>query len=304
MPEVDRKRLVVEIGDRRADRTIADVLGVGRRKARDLIEAGAVRVDGHRVRCSDRVAAGAEISLAAESAEHDSSRDVTAEPRIVWTDGRIVAVDKPRGFHSVRGAGKPSIADFLADSFPGIDRIGDGGRDCGLVHRLDRDTSGVLLATTDATLHSRLRSAFSLAAVCKTYLAIVEGVVSHAVEIDAPLVQQSTGVRPARLDEPGRPATTRIDPLEYGADWTLVRCSMRTGVTHQIRAHMAHAGHPILGDDKYASSTSSVRAGAGDGQRLHAFSVRVRDEFEIAVPPPREFLATLARLRCGSARCA
>lgn len=295
----DSRRLVTEQSGR-ADRTLASLLGIGRRRARELIEAGCVTVDGRTTRCSDTLAAGAEIAVNLGPLDLPPQRGDIESPRVVWTDESLIVVAKPRGYHSVRGKGTPSVADFLAKSFPGIDAVGEGGRDCGLAHRLDRDTSGVMLAAKAPAVHATIRDAFSRGAVRKEYLAIVEGTVAAGLEIARPLVRTSTGVRPTRAREAGRTAVTNVEPLETGRGWSLVRCRMTTGVTHQIRAHMADAGHPLVGDTKYGTGRDAPVPLHAEGQLLHALSIRFEDAREISVAPPREFLTALAALRARS----
>jgi len=159
---------------------------------------------------------------------------------------------------------------------------------------LDRDTCGVLLATTEADAYDAARKAFSAGEIVKEYLALVVGNWAAPRTIDVPLSRMRTRVRPARRGENARPASTDVVPLEGTSGWTLVAATMRTGVTHQIRAHLALAGHPIIGDSKYGAPR-----GIAPTHQLHARRITLTDGRSITASPGIEFLETLARLRRG-----
>lgn len=280
----------------RADRVVARVLGVGRRRARELIDSGTVLVDGRRTRSGEKVGPTAEITaldpVVTTTVEAVSPPE---QPRIVWQQGHIIAVNKPAGYHSHRGKQSPSVADFLAALYPRIDAVGDSPVECGVVHRLDRDTSGILLAASDREVFAALRRAFGAGDVSKDYLALVHGVVSSERVVDVPLARLQSRVRAARRSERSWPARTLVVPLERGARWTLVRATMETGVTHQVRAHLAILGNPVIGDLKYGDGRSD-RDPAG-GQRLHASCIRLSGGPTLAAAPGGRFLETLAELR-------
>lgn len=117
------------------------------------------------------------------------------------------------------------------------------------MHRLDRDTSGVLLFALDARAHHALSMAFENAAIEKRYLALVTGRVEHTIDIDAPLGRSGRGRM--RVEDGGKPARTIVTPLEVFASSTLVEAVPITGRTHQIRVHLSHAGHPLVFDHQY-----------------------------------------------------
>jgi 23S rRNA pseudouridine1911/1915/1917 synthase len=281
----------------RTDRVVAGLLGVGRRRARELIDSGLVLVDGRPARCGDQLGPTALITVLTTmpaAAASLPSRGVE-QPRVVWQRGHVIAVNKPAGYHSHRGKQRPSIADFLAERYPGIETIGDSGVECGLVHRLDRDTSGIIVAASDPTAYAELRAAFGRGAVSKDYLALVHGEVSSATVVEVPLARLRSHVRAARRTERSWPARTRVVPLERGGRWTLVLATMDTGVTHQVRAHLAMLGHPVIGDRKYGDAAEVGEPGGG--QRLHAWCIRLPGELTLAASPGGHFLQILAQLR-------
>lgn len=283
----------------RADRVVARVLGIGRRRARELIAAGEVLINGRRARSGERIATAAAISVLPSMTERPAEAIPPSEqPRIVWQHDHIIAVNKPAGYHSHRGETRPTVADFLADLYPGISEVGDSGVECGVAHRLDRDTSGILIAASDPGVFAALRAAFANGEISKDYLALVHGTVSKDSIVDIPLARLRSRVRRAGRGERSWEARTRIVPLERGPGWTLVRATMETGVTHQVRAHLAILGCPVIGDRKYGDGASAL--GFEGGQRLHASCIRLPLGLTLAAPPGRLFLETLAELRRGT----
>jgi 23S rRNA pseudouridine1911/1915/1917 synthase len=282
----------------RVDRLVAVHLGLGRRHARELVKHGQVRVDGHRARPGSIAQQGAVVELLATDVENPvdavPSGMIREEPRILWRDGPWLGVFKPVGYHSAPGKGRPSLAAFLASEQSDANASGPFAKDAGLVHRLDRDTCGILLATTESAAYHAARKAFAAGEFAKEYLALVVGRWAEPRTIDVPLSRMRTRVRPARRGERARPAVTDVVPIEGASNWTLVAATMRTGVTHQIRAHLALAGHPIVGDAKYGAPQDIARL-----HQLHARRITLPDGRSIGASPGVEFLETLARLRRG-----
>ena len=282
----------------RVDRLVAVHLGLGRRHARELVKHGQVRVDGRRARPGSIAQQGAVVELLATDFEKPVdtvlSDAIREAPRILWRDGTWLGVFKPVGYHSARGRGRPSLADFLASEQTDANASGPFATDAGLVHRLDRDTCGIVLATTAPGAYHAARKAFAAGEIAKEYLALVVGRWAEPRTIDVPLSRMRTRVRPARRGERARPAVTDVLPIEGASSWTLVAATMQTGVTHQIRAHLAWAGHPIVGDAKYGAPQDVARS-----HQLHARRITLPDGRSISASPGIEFLETLARLRRG-----
>jgi RluA family pseudouridine synthase len=193
----------------------------------------------------------------------------------------LIAVDKPAGLPVIPGRdGGPNLRDQLK-------------RKVWVVHRLDRDTSGVVLFALNAETHRTLSMAFEAGEVKKTYLALVEGLVDAPLDLQFPLAE----ARRSRMKvaENGKAARTLIRPHEKfpTANASLVEAEPLTGRTHQIRVHLAHAGHPLLFDHQYRHG----------GQRdeiertpLHAWRIEWRD-VKVECPLPEDFEAALRKLR-------
>jgi 23S rRNA pseudouridine1911/1915/1917 synthase len=171
-------------------------------------------------------------------------------PRIVYEDDRLAVIDKPAGLvvHSAPGHRGGTLVDALGDLLGG----GDPGRP-GIVHRLDKDTSGLMLVARDAEAHRRLAAAIKAREVGRAYLALVEGRPrSRSGTIDAPLGRdhRAPEKRAVRGRAP-REARTHFTVLETLPTDSLVEARLETGRTHQIRAHFAAIGHPVAGDPRY-----------------------------------------------------
>jgi 23S rRNA pseudouridine1911/1915/1917 synthase len=250
-------------------------------------------VDGRVASAADTPAAGSEIVVEDETPAPSTG----ARPalQVVIEDDRRVVVFKPAGLHCERGKSAGNIADLLEQRYGDLSRVGDRPEEAGLVHRIDRDTSGVVIAALDRREYRRLRQLFRSGAATKHYLALAAGRLRKPVEIDLALTRRAGRMVPAGRHEEGRPALTRFEPLDGAADWSLVLATMRTGVMHQVRVHMAAAGHPLFGDSLYGGP--ALAGCPRHGQLLHALRIEAGGDIDVTVGPPEDFLAAYARLR-------
>ncbi len=225
------------------------------------IAAGQLSLDGRIGDATTVLRAGSWLAWRRDQPEPDVDRSV----RILHDDPSLVVVDKP--------AHLPSHADgpFVANTLVHVVRTLLAAPAMDLVHRLDRETSGVCVLARDAATRDALRRQFAANGVRKEYLALVQGVVESDVDVDLPIGFHATSAvslrRSAAPDaRDAKPAVTRIEVLGRAPDRTLVRCLPRTGRTHQIRVHLEALGAPVLGDKLY---------GRPDGDYL-AFVARVK----------------------------
>ena len=223
-----------------------------------------------------------------------------AEPRIVHADAWLAVIEKPPGLvvHAAPGHQGPTLVDLLSDLLAG----GEDPQRPGIVHRLDRDTSGLMVVARDAQAHRRLAHLIKARQVRRSYLALVEGHPrSRTGTIDAPLGRDHRA--PERRAVGGRaPRSARthfrvVDLLPADA---LVEARLETGRTHQVRAHFAAIGHPVAGDPRYGQAgrhglTRQFLHSAGLGFR-HPFT---DEELEFTSPLPEDLLTALARAREG-----
>lgn len=255
--------------DGRADVVIAAALEISRRRAAALLEAGAVREGRRRVKKGDRLRIGQVLAI-----EGPIDLEVVAEPgplSVLASDDDIVAVDKPPGIpsHPLRPGELGTLANRLVARFPECGDAGADPREAGLAHRLDRGTSGVLLAARSRAMWDSLRAQFGAGRVVKEYLAVVAGEVGDGGCAER-LRTVSGAARVAPFDPSALAAETTWTAERAGRDFTVLRCRATTGRTHQVRAHLAHRGHPIAGDADYGGPPVPPGLGDWPEQLLHA----------------------------------
>jgi 23S rRNA pseudouridine1911/1915/1917 synthase len=260
----------------RLDQWLAQVLGCSRREAQRLIGEGAVRIDGARAAKGTRLRRGAAIVVEQGVPVADDKRPVpeAATPlEVVHADDAIVAMVKPPGVptHPLRPGERGTLANALVARYPECALVSDDPREGGVAHRLDRDTSGLVLAARTRAAWSSLRRAFAAGAVEKEYLALVAGAPPERGVIDAPLVHAGKRTRVARTrDLAAQSATTAYAVLARGEELALVLATSTSGRMHQVRVHLMHLGHPIIGDALYGGPPP---APGTRGHFLHASAV-------------------------------
>ena len=301
--------MVVEVesdrGGQRLDRFLADQLGISRARVRHLLEVGRNSRAGRVLALSDKslmTEPGVRFELAG-SLRAEDERPIP-RPDLDW---RLVAegtgwlvVDKPAGcgVHPLRPDQDDTILNAVVARHEEIVGVGEGGLRSGVVHRLDVDTTGALLFATNEAVWKRLRGAFSEHRVHKTYLALVIGRFEEARQVHLPLVIKRHHPAHVEVATGGHPCRQRVTPIEAFANATLVEVRLETGFLHQIRATMAHLGHPVVGDAEYGGIGDAMPVEARR-QLLHAARLVV-DEIEVEIPLPADFEAALSTLR-GSA---
>jgi len=304
----------------RLDRFLAQRLhGGSRQRARELIAARAVRVNGRRAGKASPLRPGDVVTVARRTADASHSAALTPEPglavRILYEDAAIVALDKPAGMPSTaaRTGDRGTVANFLAGRYPETVRLGGRAVEAGLAHRLDTGTSGVLLAARTVDALQALRRQFRRHEIEKTYLALVagdidaEGMISHPIA-HAPrhprrMTVCRTAERARRLK--AREAVTFYRPIERFGTATLLEIRMRTGVRHQIRVHLASIGNPLLGDSLYNRDLGPMSR--APRLLLHASQIRFRHPLTgtpvaVSAARPRDLGVVLRELRAAQQR--
>jgi 23S rRNA pseudouridine1911/1915/1917 synthase len=298
---------VVEAGapPERLDKVVARLFGVTRGRAMDWIAEGRVRIDGKRAPKGAPAPPGARISVQMPPSDQPAPQP-ELPIRIVHADAHLIVADKPAGMpsHPLKPGEKGTAANALVGRFPELAQVGPAPREGGLVHRLDTDTSGLLLAARTDAAHALLRAQFTARTVEKGYLALVAGELHAGGEIALPLAhdpQDSRKMRAASDTEyaelhGARPAVTRFEPLERRGGLTLLEVEIETGVMHQIRAHLAFIGHPLAGDLLYGGPDlpGLARHFLHAAQLSFAHPDGTRPRFESPLPP--ELSAALAAL--------
>ncbi len=274
--------------------------GVARTRVQDWIRAGRARVDGRECRKpAFRLVPGQRLSLEPEEPRSDLEPTAGALD-VVFADAHVLVVNKSAHLtvHPAPSVDEPTLVHHLAHAYPVL--LAQGGERPGVVHRLDKDTSGLICVALTDPARLALTRAFADRAVYKEYLALVAGVPPEHGRISLPLGRHPSIKTRMAVVASGRPADTEYRRVWMAPDKSasLMRVLLHTGRTHQIRVHMTAIGHPLLGDAVYADPATAARA---PRQMLHAWQLRLghpADGRELAflVPPPEDFMAGLRDL--------
>lgn len=251
----------------RLDVALARREGLSRAAAARLVEEGRVTVDGRRRPKSYQVQPGERIELAGPPPEPVEAPAASFD--IVHSDEHLLVIDKPAGVVVHPGAGHASGT--LVQALAGVARGGPDPARAGIVHRLDRDTSGLMLIARSEEAHRALQGMIRARKVRREYLALVEGRPdAESGTIDAPLGRdRARRTLVSTSSDRARAAVTHFEVLEKLARTTLLDVRLETGRTHQIRAHLAAIGHPVCGDRRYGGGDCGERLGISR-QFLHA----------------------------------
>ena len=247
---------VEEGAGERLDRHAAARLGVARNQVQRWIEEGLVTVNGREAKPSAVVAAGDRVECNPPEPREERVIPEPGDLRVLYEDGDLVVIDKPAGLTVHPGAGRPTgtLAHHLLDRYPEMAGVGGSGRP-GIVHRLDQGTSGVLVVARKAESYALLARAFASREVGKRYLAIAYGTPSPASgTIEAPIGRHPQKRTEMAVRPSGRPSRTGYRTVSAKNGISLLELDLATGRTHQIRVHLKHAGHPLVGDPVYGEA--------------------------------------------------
>jgi 23S rRNA pseudouridine1911/1915/1917 synthase len=303
-------RVPNDAGSQRVDRFLADVTGLSRSHVQKLISAGHLTSDGLPLKANSVIGPGTPLRLVVpEAVPLDLAPAPEIDVRIVYEDADLLIVDKPAGLvvHPSPGhSGGTLVNALLAHGEPGDFGGIAGVQRPGIVHRLDRATSGLLMvAKRDAAQHS-LMAQLKARRVKKTYLALVQGEVAAAAgRIEAPIGRDPKHRTRMAVVSDGRASTTGYRVRERFGGWTLLELDLITGRTHQIRVHLEAIGHPIAGDPVYGTGTSRRGpdvAGGLDRLFLHAWRLELTSPssgelIRAEAPLPRELDRVVEGLR-------
>ena len=259
---------LVETGGERLDVYLAGRHpDLSRSRIRKLIDDGNVLVDGRGGKASTRLAAGQTVSIGIPPPAPAELRPWDVPLSIVFEDEVLIVIDKPAGMtvHPAPGNEDRTLANAVLAHAPDIEGIG-GERRPGIVHRLDKDTSGLIVVAKNERTHAHLSDQFKGREVGKVYLALVTGHPSPPeADIDAPIGRHPRDRQRMAIVSTGRPSITRYNVVSRYKRASLVEARPRTGRTHQIRVHLASVGHPVVGDSTYGRAVEGLSR-----QFLHA----------------------------------
>jgi 23S rRNA pseudouridine1911/1915/1917 synthase len=295
----------------RVDRFVADATGLSRSYVQKLISDGRLTADGQPLKSNSIVSAGAELRLdvpAVVALEVEASPDIPVD--VVYEDEDLLIIDKPSGLvvHPGPGHTSDTLVNALLARAGGSEYGGIAGvARPGIVHRLDRDTSGLLMVAKHDAAQASLMAQLKARRVKKTYLALVQGSVSAAAgRIEAPVGRDPKRRTRMAVVPDGRPSVTGYRVRERFAGWTELELDLVTGRTHQIRVHLDAIGHPVAGDPVYGGMTARRGPDGLDRLFLHAWRLELNAPSDghlirATAPLPAELEAALERLRSTEA---
>ena len=293
-----RFTIPLELAGLRLDQALAKLLpGESRSRLMKLIESGHVRVDGGPAAGRMKLKSGEDVAVTlVPRASGEAHRAEAIALAIVHEDDDIVVIDKPAGLvvHPGSGNWEGTMLNALLHHVP---RVADLPR-AGIVHRLDKDTSGLLVVAKNERAQLELVRQLQARTVKRTYLALVRGHVADEGTVDAPVGRHPVHRTRMAVVAGGKPAITHYRVRESLPEHTLLECELETGRTHQIRVHLASIGHPLEGDPLYAGR-GAAKLGR---QALHAWKLAFRHPASGAAvrfdsPVPADFRALLKQLR-------
>ena len=292
-----------ESKNQRLDAFLASSLdSLTRSQATRLIESGEVAVNGRAVGKSYKLAGGEDIAVTLPEPEPVEAVPQDIPLDVVYEDADVIVVNKPSGMvvHPAPGHPDGTLVNALLYHCAGtLSGIGGALRP-GIVHRIDRDTSGLIIAAKNDAAHQYLSAQLADHTLARTYECIVVGALREdRGTVDAPIARHPTDRKRMAVVAGGREAVTHWEVIARYPGYTHVRCRLETGRTHQIRVHMAYIGHPILGDTVYGAKKEVPGL---TGQCLHAVGLRflhprTHEVVELFCPLPEEFTRMLQKIR-------
>ncbi len=310
MTEILEKHIPADLSGQRLDRALASMFPeYSRSRLKSWLLQGNVTVDGQSMRPRDSVAGGEQVIVKPQAEVSVTSRPEPIELEIAFEDADLLVVNKPAGLVVHPGAGntRGTLMNGLLHHAPALERLPRAG----IVHRLDKDTSGLLLVGKNLAAHTALVRALAEREISRHYLAVCAGVLTGGGKIDAPIARHPVDRLRMSVQDRGKPAVTHFRVKERYRAHTYVDVQLETGRTHQIRVHFAHRRNPLVGDPVYGGRLA-IPAGASEElrealrgfrrQALHAARLQFRhpnngESIDLTAAPPRDFAELLEVLR-------
>ncbi len=297
----EKEVFIIDVPGERIDSYIASVTELSRSNVQKLIESGAILVNGKPCKANYKLRTGdvAEIQM-------PEPEDIEALPEnipldIIYEDSDIIVINKARGMvvHPAAGNYTGTLVNALLYHCKDLSDI-NGVRRPGIVHRIDKDTTGLLAVAKNNNAHLVLAEQLQDHTMSRVYYAVVEGIIGeNSGTVNAPIGRHDNDRKKMAVNtRVGKPAVTHFEVIERLDNCTLVKCRLETGRTHQIRVHMAYTGHPVTGDPVYGIKNNRGM----EGQALHAGELTLihpatGQPVTFKAPLPEDFEKLLKRLR-------
>ena len=297
----EKEVFIIDVPGERIDSYIASVTELSRSNVQKLIESGAILVNGKICKANYKLRTGdvAEIQM-------PETEDIEALPEnipldIIYEDSDIIVINKARGMvvHPAAGNYTGTLVNALLYHCKDLSDI-NGVRRPGIVHRIDKDTTGLLAVAKNNNAHLVLAEQLQDHTMSRVYYAVVEGIIGeNSGTVNAPIGRHDNDRKKMAVNtRVGKPAVTHFEVIERLDNCTLVKCRLETGRTHQIRVHMAYTGHPVTGDPVYGIKNNRGM----EGQALHAGELTLIHPatgrpVTFKAPLPEDFEKLLKRLR-------
>ena len=293
-------RIEASVAGQRLDKAVAELTDLSRSLANEQIKDGQILVNGQAKKAKYAVKEGDVVSYELPEPEGVEYVPENIPLEIVYQDEDVAVVNKPQGMvvHPSAGHTSGTLVNALMYHIKDLSGI-NGVLRPGIVHRIDKDTSGLLMIAKNDQAHVALADELKDKKSLRKYWAIVHGnLPNDRGVIEAPIGRSEKDRKKQAVTAKGKPALTRFQVLERFGDYTLVELQLETGRTHQIRVHMAYIGHPVAGDEVYGPRKTLK----GHGQFLHARTLgfthpRTGEVLEFTAEAPAIFQETLAKLR-------
>lgn len=268
--------MIVEESGQRIDKYIAEKQELSRVAVQRLIEEGNILVNGKKAKPSYAVQVGDEVIIQIPEAKETDLKPQDIPLDIIYEDNDIIVVNKAKGMVVHPAVGNPDgtlVNAIMAHCKGNLSGIGGELRP-GIVHRLDKDTSGLLIIAKNDKAHLRISEQIQNRQVKKTYLALVKGIVpENEATIKMPIGRSTKDRKKMAVTPKGKEAITHFKVLERFEKYTYLEVNIETGRTHQIRVHMAEIGHPVVGDMVYSNGKNEFNI---EGQMLHAYRLEFK----------------------------
>lgn len=292
--------IVIDKSDVRLDVYLSSKLNFSRSKVQKLIDGGKVLVNGEAVKSKRLTAIGDTVSVSISEPEEYDVKPINIPIDVVYQDDDLAVINKPQGLtvHKGSGTGDDTLVNALLyhlDKLSGI----NGVIRPGIVHRIDKDTSGLLVVAKNDTAHLKLSSQIEKKVCKRVYVALLEGnLKSDCGRVETYISRSTKNRTMMAVSSSGRKAITDYKVIERSGGYTLCEFSLQTGRTHQIRVHSKHLGHPIVGDSVYGFKTNKFKL---NGQLLHAKTLSfihptLNEEVTFSAEIPDYFTAVLNKL--------